>query len=116
MKLALSMALTLTLAIVLANVAHAEISYTGGDGSSIEQAVVIVGAVNEYDGVDAEYQWLAQKFGTENENWTSSQGFSQSGNKLYDILTVNFLKDVPGHKAGESTDFYFDITAFFGKF
>jgi len=116
MKLTLSMVLTLTAGLALAGIAHSQISYTGGDGSSFEQAVVILGAVNEFDGVDAEYQWLAQKFGPENENWSSSQGLFQSGDKLYDILTLTFLKDVTDHKVGESADFYFDITDFFGKF
>ena len=33
-----------------------------GDGSTKEKAVIILGAENEFEGVDTEYNWL-EKFG-----------------------------------------------------
>lgn len=38
------------------------ISYAGGDGSSLEQAVAISGARGEEDGIEAEYSWLRRHY------------------------------------------------------
>ena len=36
--------------------------YAGGDGSSIRQAIVIIGAEDNIAGVRAEYSWLLKQF------------------------------------------------------
>jgi hypothetical protein len=82
-----------------------KITFSGGDGSSIAQAVIIENAKNESDGTEAEYEWVRRKFPGFKFR---SKGLVKRGEKQYD--------HVFGIKAdGTSADFYFDITLFFGK-
>lgn len=39
------------------------ITYKGGDGSSKQESIVILGAKDEIEGVGAEYDYLESKFG-----------------------------------------------------
>jgi len=39
------------------------ITYKGGDGKTNQEAIVILGAMNEMEGVDAEYEYLEEKYG-----------------------------------------------------
>jgi hypothetical protein len=86
--------------------AENSIQFSGGDGSSIAQAVVIENAKGEDDGVDAEYRWVRSK----NPGFKfEGQGIITKDQKVYDRLE--------GTKAdGTKSEFYFDITLFFGKF
>lgn len=80
------------------------IKYAGGNGSSIENAVVILGA-DEMSGVRAEYSWLDKHFpGWKGENQSL---LSQKG-KDYDVMDFT-LPD------GSKHTIYFDITDYFGK-
>lgn len=85
-----------------------EIKYSGGDGSSLAQAVVIENAKGEDDGVAAEYAWIRDKFpGFKMEGQSIITG--DKDGKVYDGLN--------GTRAdGTKATFYFDITAFFGKY
>ena len=81
------------------------IQYKGGNGSSKQEAVIILGAESELEGVDAEYEYiesLCEHFELD------SQTFLEKGNEKYDILTVK----LPG---GTKKDIYFDITDFYGR-
>ena len=80
--------------------------YEGGDGSSMEKAVVIKGAKDTSAGVRAEYDWVAKKFPGYQRKQQSLQA---NGGKRYDVLTIVT-------KQGKEVDVYFDITEFFGKF
>ncbi len=85
-------------------VTPAGVSYAGGDGSSIEQAVIINSAT-ESTGVHAEYVWLAQRY----PGYTRGlQSLQESGGKRYDVLEFTTA-------VGEKKHVYFDITDFFGK-
>jgi len=102
--------------LLMALPAGADVSYGGGDGTSMEKAIV-VNAPNEDQGVGAEYDWLAAKFGPRNYAWQmNQQSTSNNDDKIYDILEVKFLKDAGSYKAGTKQDFFFDITGFYGKF
>lgn len=82
------------------------IRFSGGDGSSIEQAIVIENAEGERDGVAAEYAWVRDKFpGFKFEG----QGIVTKDPKVYDRLEGTTAE-------GKKAEFYFDITLFFGKF
>lgn len=80
--------------------------FQGGNGSSLENAVVILGAASESAGVDAEHTYLSRHF----------PGFSivrqallhQAG-KVFDRLEIRTSANAP-------TVVYFDITDFCGKF
>lgn len=82
-----------------------KIKYEGGDGSSMEKAIIIKGAVSSTDGVAAEYDYIKKKY----KNYdTKMQGLQKKDGKRYDVITF-------ATKDGNVT-LYFDITDFFGKF
>jgi hypothetical protein len=80
------------------------VTYSGGDGSSIEKAVV-VNAANENQAMTAEYVWLADQypgFHRGDEHLLAENGHSYD---QFDIVT----------KEGQKRAVYFDITPCFGK-
>lgn len=81
------------------------IQYKGSIGSSEQEAVIILGAESELEGVNAEYEYI-QRLHTEFE--LDSQTFLEKENKKYDILTVK----LPG---GAKKNIWFDITDFYGR-
>ena len=80
------------------------VSFAGGDGSSVEQAVIVNGAT-EQTGVDAEYAWIAQRYPGYRKD---SQTLRGADGKHYDVLEFTT-------SSGEKKRVYFDITDFFGK-
>ena len=84
------------------------VHFAGGDGSSQEKAVIVLGA-NESSGVQAEYLWLAAHFpGYQRGQQGLIQGQGQGG-KSYDVLDFTTAY-------GTKRTVYFDITDYFGKF
>ena len=80
------------------------------DGSSMENAIQILGANNSFEGMQAEYQYLSDKFGVRGTDWNlDMQSLAEDKGKRYDVMMVD-LKD------GTKLSIYFDITDFFGKF
>ena len=85
------------------------IQYKGGDGLSKEKAVIIVGANNEIEGVDAEYSLLEDKYGKENVKWEMiDQTLLDEGDKQFDLLKIKFSD-------GKMEEYWFEITGFYGK-
>jgi hypothetical protein len=83
--------------------------YSGGDGSSIETAIII-NTTSSLTGVQAEYNYVIDKYGQINSDWKlESQGSLHSGTRNYDRLNIQL-------KNGESKSYFFDTTLFFGKF
>ena len=80
------------------------ISYAGGDGSTMEKAVVIKGG-DEMSGVQAEDVYLDRHFPG---NKQTAQGLYNEKNRSYDRIDFTTSK-------GEKKSIFFDITAFFGK-
>lgn len=84
--------------------ALAEIRFGGGDGRAVAHAVVILGAESDYDGVQAEYAWLAAQYpGYVMEG----QSLLYIGSRPFDLLQFR-------HQ-GRQLQVYFDISGFFGK-
>ncbi len=79
--------------------------YEGGDGSTLQQAVIIKGAT-ERTGVHAEYVWIAQRYPGYR---AGRQTLQKSGDKAYDVLEFTTSR-------GEHKYVCFDITDFFGKY
>ena len=79
--------------------------YKGGDGLSKEKAVIIVGANNEIEGVDAEYDYLESKIG---DIEIESQTYIGEKDKSYDVLKIKLAN-------GIREEIWFDITNFYGK-
>jgi len=85
------------------------IRFSGGDASSLGQAVVIQGARGETDGVAAEYWYVAALLGKRGVDWhLGSQALFEKNGHQYDRLDI-----VTGQR---NRQFYFDITAYFGRF
>ncbi len=79
-------------------------------GESIEEAIVILDASNHMEGVGAEYEYLAKKFGVQGKDWKLiRQSLMPYGGRQYDRMEIE-LAD----KAQKTI--FFDITSFFGKF
>jgi hypothetical protein len=83
-----------------------QVSFSEGEGSSIDTAVVIIGARSEAVGAKAEYSYLAAHF--PGSKVTRQALLSQKG-KSYDRLDFTTVEGI------EKTIF-FDISDFFGKF
>lgn len=81
------------------------ISYKGGNGFNQQESIIILGAKNEAEGVDAEYDYLDSKYG---EYELVSQEFIGEADKQYDLLRIQLPDDT--RKA-----VWFDITDFYGK-
>ena len=80
------------------------VSYAGGDGSSIEKAVVIKGATEE-TGVRAEYAYIEKHYPGYKRGGQSLQSVKGRSYDAIDITTSD----------GKKKTVYFDITQFFGK-
>ena len=81
------------------------ITFGGGDGRSMENAVVIRGARNTLEGVFGEGYWTWKT----HPGWRKGrQALLSRDGKRYDLIT-NKLPD------GSQAEIYFDITDFFGK-
>jgi hypothetical protein len=80
------------------------VSFAGGDGSSIENAVIIK-APNELAGVRGEYNWIRKN----RPGWQlEKQSMLNKGGKVYDKMDFQ----TPD---GRRVTLYFDITDFVGK-
>jgi hypothetical protein len=80
------------------------ITFAGGDGSSIEKAIIVKGATEE-TGVHAEYEYLQKKFPGYKRGMQALQNVK---GRAYDMLEFTTAD-------GKKRTIYFDITEFFGK-
>jgi len=100
--------------ILAATYAFAEVTYGGGDGTSVEKAAIIENAANHFEGVDAEYVWLETQFGPQGDAWEcTEQSLIEENDRLYDVLKVEFSVKAGDYKKGDVAYFYFDITEFY---
>lgn len=82
------------------------VKYSGGDGSSPANAVVITAPISSI-GVHAEYVYLRSKFGRQNVDFQiQRQSLELVDNKHYDVFTIQ-LSD------GSIKKIFFDISNFF---
>ena len=79
--------------------------YRGDDGSTKEKAIVILDAENEFEGVDAEYVYLENKYA---EVEVESQTYIGDEDRSYDVLDIKLAN-------GSKKEIWFDITGFYGK-
>lgn len=81
------------------------IRFEGGDGSSMEKAIILKGASSSLGGVPAEYEWIRDNLpGCK----VRMQSFNKRENKMYDVMICSCSD-------GRTETVYFDITDFFGK-
>jgi predicted GNAT superfamily acetyltransferase len=87
------------------------IRFTGGDGSSMENALIIRGTKNEIEGVPAEIDYISKKHGERDKSWKM-------------VMESNFLKNgipyveyqIRDYKTNSTIEYYFDNTAFYSAF
>lgn len=86
------------------------VNYIEKSGSSISEAIIILQAQDEQEGVQAEYIYLSEKIGKKNVDWELiSQSLLSHNGRFYDKLNIKLPN-------GSEKDFYFDISDFFGKY
>jgi hypothetical protein len=81
-----------------------EVKVSGGNGSSIEEAIQISNC-NNSEGVKAEYEEIRKRYG---KCRLVKQMLIGRGGRMYDKICIE--------NEGKVIDTYFDITEFFGKF
>ena len=85
------------------------VRYSGGDGSSIEEAVKIH-ADSSMIGIGAERAYISKKLGRDHVDWELEiQALIDEEDSYYDSMKVKT-------KDGEILTYYFDISAFFGRY
>lgn len=86
------------------------VTFEGGDGLSMEDAVVIVGARSEMEGIRAESDWISQNYGIEDTDWIeNAQYLIEGDSSYYDKLDVYLVS------SDETIEIWFNIDDFFGK-
>ena len=83
------------------------ISYEGGNGKNVKEAIIITGASSHGEGIESEYDYVSKLYGIWEIDWVCEmQECSTRPDGIYDCLTIT-LKD------GKKKKLYFDITEFF---
>jgi hypothetical protein len=78
-------------------------------GTSIDNAIVIKNSVSHFEGIDAEYRVISEKYGKKGVDWNlKQQRLLHNKNQYYDMIEITL-------KNGSEIALYFDITDFFGK-
>jgi hypothetical protein len=88
-----------------------KVTYEGGNGKTVENAIVIKNAENERNGVAAEYTYIAKINGEKFKDWKPvGQSTITKDNKKIDFINIQLIQK------NETVSYYFDITEFYGKF
>ena len=88
-----------------------KVTYEGGDGKTVENAIIIKNAENERNGVAAEYAYIAKIHGEKFKDWKPvGQSTINNDKKKIDLINVQILQK------NETVSYYFDISEFYGKF
>ena len=86
------------------------ITFSNNNGESIDDAIIILNAQTDSEGLDAEYYYLEKRFGKRGTDWNlDQQSLVNEDGANYDAMDIT-LSD------GRTLNVYFDITNFFGKF
>lgn len=84
------------------------ISFEGGDGDTIETAVVVRGAGSDLAGTYGEFAWLVNKYGEKDKDWKLiSHSHGQHEDRDIDTFEIEL-------KSGTRLCVYFDCTESFG--
>lgn len=91
------------------NLTYSHIRFSDNSGGSIEDAIFIMNATGEMDGVGSEYYYLEKKFGKKGVDWDlKMQSTVGKDGHNYDKMDIQLA-------SGEKTTVYFDISDFFGE-
>lgn len=81
------------------------IGYAGGDGSSCAEAVIIVGAATEAEGVQAEIDWIRTHYPGGRKGAQTPRALNGRNYDTVEILTAE----------GRVIEICFDVTGSYGK-
>ncbi|MEI8348885.1 MAG: hypothetical protein WCI77_01925 [Candidatus Omnitrophota bacterium] len=85
------------------------IVYEGGNGASINDAVIIRGACNHIEGVAEEYRYISNIYGKINVEWgLKAQSLIIDKENQYDVMEI-VIKD------NSTKKIYFNISDFFSR-
>lgn len=88
-----------------------KVTYEGGDGKTLENAIIIKNAGNERNGIAAEYAFIGKIHGVKFVDWKpAGQSTIPENNKKVDLINILLIQK------NETVSYYFDITEFYGKF
>ena len=86
-----------------------EFRYEGGDGSTVESAVIVRGAQSDLEGTAATFLWMHRHVGAKNDAWRLvTHATRREGLRAIDTFDV-ILRD------GTPQSIHFDVTESFGK-
>jgi tetratricopeptide (TPR) repeat protein len=94
----------------LQDLSYSHITFSNNSGQSNEDAVIIMNATGEEDGVGSEYYYLEKRFGKQGVDWEMEMQSLIGGedDRFYDKMDIRL-------STGEMISIYFDITDFYGK-
>jgi predicted GNAT superfamily acetyltransferase len=87
------------------------IKFKGGDGSSMENAIIIYGVKNEIEAIPAEINYISKRHGERDKSWKM---IMQSNFKINDRIYVEY--QIEDYKKGIKTSYVFDNTSFYSAF
>ena len=71
-----------------------KVHFSGGSGDSYEDAVVISGALKQNERLDAEYEYISNKHGLKNRDWSvAGQTIIHEGGKVFDVIEIKLGSD-----------------------
>jgi predicted GNAT superfamily acetyltransferase len=87
------------------------VRFTGGDGSSMEKAIIISGANNEIEAVPAEIAYISRRLGERDKSWkmTMQNNFRENG-RIYVEYQIEDLEK------GTKAAYFFDNTSLYSAF
>jgi len=84
--------------------------YSNNTGRSLSDAIKITGATSHFETVDAEYRYLARRYGKKDNDYViKEQHLICDKGRHYDILKIRLKDD-------EKLTIFFDITESYDKF
>lgn len=79
--------------------------YGGGSGESFQKAVIITGVKSKKELIDAEYNFISQKYGIRGKGWLLvEQTLIQEKNRVFDVIEILI------YGQSEEKILYFDIS------
>jgi hypothetical protein len=87
------------------------IRFTGGDGSSMGNAIIITGAKNEIECIPAEIDYISKKHGAQDNSWKL---ILQSNFRINDKIYVEY--QIEDYKQGIQTAYFFDNTSLYSTY
>lgn len=96
--------------IVKDKIKNHEITFAGGDGATIDNAIIIVGAKTDKESVISEQVYFMIILGIRGQDWqVFSQAAIENKGKMYDLIGIKKLKE------NTNASYYFDISCCVGK-